>query len=67
MVMEASLESDPFSTRHTYSPESAEETWGSRSREPCTWAGWEQRYVRMGSGLCSPLSRPMPEAGEGGG
>lgn len=66
MVMEASLESDPFSTRHTYSPESAEETWGSRSREPCTWAGWGQRYVRMGRGLWSPLSHPMPEAGEGG-
>lgn len=25
----------PSPTRHTYSPESAGETWWSRSREPC--------------------------------
>lgn len=82
MVMEASLEPDPLSTRHTYSPESAEETWSSRSREPCTWAMWGQRYVRMGWGPWLPLplslsepfikfswapwSCPTLEAGEGG-
>lgn len=78
--MEASLEPAPVSTRHTYSPESVEKTWGIRSREPCAWAGWRQRYVRMGRGpwsplplspsrsfikcLLAPLSRPTPEREE---
>lgn len=37
-MMEASLGPESFSTRHTYSPESAGDTWGRRSREPRTWA-----------------------------
>lgn len=35
-MMEASWEPAPLLTRQTYSPESATETWASRSREPET-------------------------------
>lgn len=36
---EASWVPELLTTRHTYSPESAGVTWGSRSLEPCTWEG----------------------------
>ena len=72
-MMEASLGPEPFSTRHTYSPESAGETWGRRSREPCTWARYGQRFARMlpslqtrGSGrhsLCTWLRPGLPHKG----
>jgi hypothetical protein len=36
---EASRGPELLRTLHTYSPESAEDTWYSRSLEPCVWPG----------------------------
>ena len=37
---EDSRGTEPPTTRHTYSPESAGDTWYSLSREPWVWPEW---------------------------
>jgi hypothetical protein len=55
---EVSMCSEPRTTWHTYSPESAGDTWCSRSREPwvCAQTGWGQ----LAEGWKNP--HPIPPA-----
>lgn len=57
---EASWVSEPLTTRHTYSPESAGVIWGSRSLEPCTWEGRWAQSCAWGSQFRLPSLAPAP-------
>lgn len=55
---EVSMCSEPRRTRHTYSPESAGDTWCSLSREP-----WVCKGGGLGFRLALKCPRPSPLAG----
>lgn len=60
-MKEASRASMLLFARHTYSPESAMDSWCSRRREPwaCGWTGKEREREGSGQGVSSGV-RPPP-------